>query len=313
MLRPITYARPSSSSPLRWPAKLSKPEQALVLDCARFSWLAYSAPKTVAAWWTAKKANTLTSDPAKPAASDAMLHACAPPDCITCPSCDAQCCLITYKPPAGISGLGEEPVLVLAVRGTTSFTDWLEDARVNLTQFRDATDGPVEGVKVHEGFYTQFIALFSLVDRRIKAHLDAGGKLICCGHSLGGGTSTIAALNYGNTYPGAVWHASFGSPRTGNEKFKQRYQHGVKLQCRIKHARDPVPAAIPPIDYVHVTEETHLGERDPYPEIPVMFDVGDHSIAKYVASIQNPDVSMATVPLASNIGRWLLDALHAKP
>ena len=176
-------------------------------------------------------------------------------------------------------------------------------------QFRDATDKPVQGVEVHAGFYRQFLGLMSLCDTQIKTHLKAGGDLMCCGHSLGAVCATIAAVNYGNVHPGQVWHTGFGSPRGGNTAFATTYKKCVKLQARVKHSRDPIPAVVLPIDYSHVGPETHLGEADPCPNIPILVDVPDHEISKYVQGIQNPSRDQAAVPAASNAGSWLMKAM----
>lgn len=295
----------------QWPAKLSNPEQQLVLDCAKLSWLAYSDPDIVKQSWTAQQSGTLKMDPSKPAASDVMARICKLPQYVNCPSCDAQCYLLLYKPPAGIAELGTDPIVVIAARGTTSLMDWMCNASAYQTQFRDATDLPVKNVEVHAGFYRQFIALLSKLDVDLQKHLKNGGKVLCCGHSLGGAISTIAALNYGNTYPKQVWHASFGSPRVGNKAFREAYTKCAKLQARLKHSRDPVPAVVPPIDYWHVSQETHLGEPDPCSDIPILLDVGDHNMGKYVSAIQNPAAAQAAVPASSSTGSWLLKALSA--
>lgn len=287
------------------------PEQKLVLDCAKMAWLAYSDQDTVAGWWGAQQSGTLKVDAAKPAVSDVMPHISKLPQYVSCPSCDAQCFLLLYSPPTGVCD-SCEPFLVIAARGTTSLMDWMCNAEAYQTKFRDATDKPVTGgAEVHAGFYKQFIALLSQVDNAVKKHLKSGGKVLCVGHSLGGAISTIAALNYGNTFPEQVWHASFGSPRVGNKAFKDAYAKCTKLQARVKHSRDPVPAILPPVDYWHVGPETHVGEADPYENIPVLVDVGDHSMSKYVSALQNPAEAKAAVPAASPAGSWLLRALSA--
>lgn len=186
--------------------------------------------------------------------------------------------------------------------------DWMCNARAYQTTFRDATNKPINdgAIEVHAGFYDQFISLLSQVDETVKCHLKAGGKVLCVGHSLGGAISTIAALNYGNTYPQQVWHASFGSPRVGNKAFKEAFAKCTKLQARCKHQKDPVPACIPPIDYWHACPETHLGEADPYDNIPVFLHIPDHNMAKYVSAIQNSATTQAAVPASSSTGSWLL-------
>lgn len=293
-------------SDAQWPAKLSNSEQELVLDCCKLSWLAYSEPNTVSKLWLAKEDGSLTVDLAKPVASDALVRVSKMPQFVTCPSCDAQCYLIDYQ-----RGESEKPLLIIAVRGTTSMLDWICNASIHQVQFRDATDKPVQGVEVHAGFYRQFIALLSICDKQIKSHLKAGGDIMCTGHSLGGAASTIAAVNYGHTYPAQVWHASFGSPRVGNATFAATYKMCVKLQARLKHARDPVCAVVPPIDYSHVGPEIHLGEADPCGNIPILIDTPDHDISKYAKAIQTPATDKAAVPAASTVGSWLLKTLSA--
>ena len=309
--KPSTQAPASTSAITQWPARLGDPEQKLVLDCAKLAWLAYSDPSTVATWWTAQQAGTLKVDTTKPSMSDVMPRICKMPQFVSCPECDAQCYLLMYNPPKGVKELGAEPVLVIAARGTTSLMDWMCNAQAYQAQFRDATDKPVNGVELHSGFYRQFISLLSKVDVGVQKHLKGGGKVICVGHSLGGAISTIAALNYGNTYPQQVWHASFGSPRVGNQAFKEAYAKCTKLQARVKHERDPVVSILPPIDYWHVGPETHLGEADPCPDIPILLDVGDHDMAKYVSGIQNPAAAQAIVPATSSTGNWLFKAMSA--
>jgi predicted lipase len=156
-----------------------------------------------------------------------------------------------------------------------------------MTQFRDANDDPIKGVKIHAGFWRQYVGLCTKVDKTVKDHLMAGGYLVCTGHSLGAAASTIAAVNYGIAYPNQVWHVSFGSPRTGNTEFKKKYDEHVQLQCRIRNELDPVTCLPPPIDYIHVSPEYHLGGQDPCPVVPIFTNVGDHMIEKYVKRIQN--------------------------
>lgn len=127
--KPSTQAQASTGASTQWPARLSDPEQKLVLDGAKLAWLAYSDPHTVASCWAAQQAGTLKVDTTKPAISDVMPRICKLPQFVSCPRCDAQCYLLMYNPPQGIKELGEEPVLVIAARGTTSLMDWMCNVR----------------------------------------------------------------------------------------------------------------------------------------------------------------------------------------
>lgn len=291
----------------QWPGKLTAAQKQLVLDGARLSWLAYSEPAQVAEWYTKSKAGDLVVDTNNPTAADVMSKVLTPPQFVTCLECDAQCYLIEYKPPI-TDGIDTKPVLAICVRGTSSMMDAVCDIRVNQTQMRDASDKTIPDVKIHAGFYIQFIALFSKFDKIVKRHLDDGGNLLCVGHSLASAIAAIAALNYSNTHPSQVFYAGFGTPRVGNQAFKNRFDTTVKLKWRVKNGRDPVNSCLPPLGYVHVGNELHLGPSDPYPDIPVLFDLADHDIASYVKALQLGDKNETIVPEATTT--WLLRAMN---
>jgi hypothetical protein len=119
---PVKVSPAEPKSIIKWPGSLSKPQQALVLDCARMSWLAYSDAATVQNWYSKPPKIDLK----RPTASDVMPRVLSAPRHETYAPCDAQCYLISYQPPKH-AGLDGKRVLVLAVRGTKSFEDWICD------------------------------------------------------------------------------------------------------------------------------------------------------------------------------------------
>lgn len=281
---------------IEYPGSLSPPSQQLLQDGAKLSWLSYSEPDVVNAKWTAKDFGEDRFEVLR------RVKRC--PQFISCDECDAQCYIAEYDPPK-VDTLQDRPVLAILARGTTSLMDWMCDARANQVDFKDCRQRSVG--KVHAGFYRQFIGLFSIFDKQIKRHLEAGGNLLCVGHSLGSAIATIAAVNYGLGFPRQVWFAGYGTPRVLNKTLADAFEGVVQTRLRVKNASDPVVAIVPPISYVHVGTEMHLGPKDDYPDIPVILDVADHDIATYVAHLARPEASTEAKSPATR--SWLQRAL----
>lgn len=64
----------------------------------------------------------------------------------------------------------------------------------------------------------------------------------------------------------------------------------------------------PPLNYKHAGAEVHLGKSDSYPEIPVLLDVGDHDIRKYVAALESGGKTDSETKSAAT-RQWLLDRI----
>lgn len=264
---------------MQYPGDLTPDYKRLLLDFVKMAWLAYSEPQAIAAG---------ASNAAVP--YDVLRSIDGRPEFVQCPECDAQGYLCKYN-----------TALVLAVRGTTSIMDWMCDADIAQTTLKTSTGDSI--CRVHAGFHRQFQGLRVGVDRQVRAHLKAGGRLICVGHSLGAAVATLAALYYASEFQGQVQFAGFGSPRAVDPTGASLFDARVINKARVKNASDPVPASLPPVDYKHVGRELHLGPTDQFPDIPLMFDVGDHDIAKYAAALASPEQAKETKP-ASTLS-WL--------
>lgn len=72
-------------------------------------------------------------------------------------------------------------------------------------------------------------------------------KLLCLGHSLGGGLASIAAAKISGMYQmkDNIYLTTFGMPRIGDLAYAETHDKLVPNSIRIIHANDPVPA-IPP-------------------------------------------------------------------
>jgi hypothetical protein len=108
------------------------------------------------------------------------------------------------------------------------------------------TDWP-QGGKVHRGFKEALEEVWFDLLPYIRQLDDKGCKIWMTGHSLGAALATLCAVRYGNVQ--AVY--TLGSPRVGNDVFKEKFD--VKT-FRIVNNDDIVPRVPPPGAYRHVGE-----------------------------------------------------------
>ena len=288
-------------SVVQYPAGVSTELKTLLLDCAEMCNLAYSQPSNVQQQWSKAQEDTNSKS--------VLRKVFKVPKFVECVCCDAQSYLMRYKAPA-VEGLEGKEVLTIVARGTSSLTDFMCDGDISQTQFRDASDKSLAGVKVHAGFYRQFIGLFSMFDTEIKEHLDKGGHLLCTGHSLGSSNATLAALNYASSHPGQVYFVGYGCPRVGNKAFADAFNKCVKMRIRVKNCSDPIASILPPVcGYTHVGYELHLGTPDQMPQVPNLFCLGDHGIVAYQKNICEPVVAATTIPQVTK--SWYLTVVDA--
>lgn len=104
-----------------------------------------------------------------------------------------------------------------------------------------------QGGKVHRGFKQALNEVWPDLLPYIRGLHNKGCKIWLTGHSLGGALATLFASQF-NSVQGVY---TFGSPRVGNEVFKEHFQ--VKIY-RFVNNDDIVPWVPPSGKYVHVGE-----------------------------------------------------------
>ncbi len=108
------------------------------------------------------------------------------------------------------------------------------------------TDWP-RGGKVHRGFKEALDEVWLDLSVYIRRLNDKGCKIWMTGHSLGAALATLGASRYGNVQ--GVY--SFGSPRVGNDVYKEKLD--VKIYRIVNN--DDIVARVPPLGaYAHVGE-----------------------------------------------------------
>lgn len=154
---------------------------------------------------------------------------------------DAQCYLFySYK------------TIYICFRGTSSIKDALIDLKTLQKTFIE------KGVKVHRGFYKQFMSIESEIKEHIKnicKIYPTINKLCFVGHSLGGGLATLGSVWFKNMFPEKIIECyTLGSPRVGNKKFIELFQKIIDTSYRIVDHKDPIQyVPMLPI-YYHVSD-----------------------------------------------------------
>jgi hypothetical protein len=153
--------------------------------------------------------------------------------------------------------------VVVAIRGTEGYQEWIHDAQFLLKPCPFLPSGGA----TEDGFTAMYLSMRT--DKAAAAPTPpqflkpASFKrpvttVTICGHSLGGALATLLALDVavnGIFFPSSYTYAS---PRTGDPQFVRTYNHLVPDTTRIANRLDVVPnLPFPPL-YEHVLGEFPL-------------------------------------------------------
>lgn len=163
---------------------------------------------------------------------------------------------------------------VVALRGTDSFPDLLDDAEVALVRM----DGKLAGLRCAEGV----ARLAASLRDEVRTALAAGGSapIVVVGHSLGG--AVVAVLGLELALEGDdVSLFSFGASRPGDRKFARSLGRNVRQVWRVVNKKDLVPHW-PPLWLCYRHGGQAVKVRFPDAEGP--FE--NHSIARYCRAVE---------------------------
>lgn len=164
---------------------------------------------------------------------------------------------------AEIARLGRRDV-VIALRGTATFLEWIENSQTSLTGLDSGTSDKVSEPMVERGFWNLFTtavaphgSLRAQVREEVGRIVDAAAatatadayplSFTVTGHSLGAALAVLAAHDIADTVfrgccdsKAMVTAISFGGPRIGNEGFRRRVEGSGCKVLRIVNAGDVV-------------------------------------------------------------------------
>jgi triacylglycerol lipase len=199
--------------------------------------------------------------------------------------------------------------LVVVIRGTDGFVEWVEDAEFVPIPYAPATALPAgsPAITVEQGFWNIYASL-RLVDPSGAALgvlapaagqlAGAGGPVTIVGHSLGSALATYLSLDLARAVLGArVAACLFASPQPGSQSFAALFDRTVADYRLFNYILDIVPR-VPPtgLGYAALPRRTVL--RPSTAEAAIRFDIAcNHHVICYCAMLDYDETSKATTPV----------------
>ncbi|XVF22766.1 hypothetical protein REPUB_Repub12eG0199300 [Reevesia pubescens] len=143
---------------------------------------------------------------------------------------------------------------VIALRGTATGLEWLENLRATLTPLPNADSKPsLDGSEpmVESGFLSLYTSgtfespslqemVREEISRLLQTYADEHLSITITGHSLGAALATLTAYDIKTTFKRApmVTVMSFGGPRVGNQSFRRQLEEQGTKVLRIVNSDD---------------------------------------------------------------------------
>ena len=163
--------------------------------------------------------------------------------------------------------------------------------------------------KVHRGFLKSYMTVRTKLWSKILENvlrIGGSGRIVCCGHSLGGALATIACLDLSCRLDPEdavkLCCVTFGSPQVGDGLFVQAFDQRVPLSLRLATTYDPVPKTLS-------AQLPHVKGYVPLPSIPYK---SSHDISAYIWGIRQTPWQNALVIGAPVIFLILVASLIVK-
>jgi len=138
---------------------------------------------------------------------------------------------------------------IISYSGSKEMKDWGHDANIRKEPYKNMG-------WVHKGFSSAYDELLPIQDKV----LNKNKPVVVTGHSLGGATATVAALDLKSRGYDVHSLTTFGCPRVGGDSFGAAFDKAQIPAFRYVNAWDVVPR-IPKIDYQHVGQPFYLSTR----------------------------------------------------
>lgn len=168
----------------------------------------------------------------------------------------------------------------IAIRGTLTVWEWLQDAKFLLRPFDQVTGGGLTEDGFTDMYSSMSFAAAASVGNFIQdvaGLLPAKANVTVVGHSLGAALATLLAFDLAANTKFAPTLYTLASPRVGDLTFSHVFNNVVPNAYRVANRLDVVPKVPPPLMYFHVGDETEL-----VPGTDLKFDLGcEHHLTSY--------------------------------
>lgn len=185
--------------------------------------------------------------------------------------------------------------IYIVFRGTDSIKDWKHDIDIRTIKPYN------NNIRIHNGFYKQYESIKDNIYNSI--YNIKNKKLHILGHSLGGALAYICAVdifyNFNNPNINVF---TIGSPRPGNDIFKDFFNKYIKKSIRYKNKGDIVTKLPLRSEFKHVHKAISINKGKLYKEkinkkimnriINLIFTIDlknmilNHSISEYINNIK---------------------------
>ncbi|KAI8148326.1 catalysis At the Interface: the anatomy of A conformational change in A triglyceride lipase [Fennellomyces sp. T-0311] len=180
---------------------------------------------------------------------------------LICPNCDKARGLkvvetfttLAYDTNVLVARGDSEKIIYVVFRGSVSLQNWAADLTAIFVPYSG-----VSGAYVHTGFLSSYNDVKSRLMSTIKSELSShpGYTVAVSGHSLGGATGLLCALDlYRQGIKNVILYTQ-GQPRVGNKAFAEYVLSTNIPYKRAVHKRDTVPHSLSTaLGYYHAGEE----------------------------------------------------------
>lgn len=180
--------------------------------------------------------------------------------------------------------------IIIAFRGTDSYKDNESDQDLYQVPYPFVKNAG----KTHRGFTCIYQSARDQLIRELN-NLSTDKKLLITGYSLGGGLAVLAALDIAeNTEFKIPIVYTYGSPRTGDPDFVDRFNQRIKNSFRIYNVHDVIPT-VPNEAYPPPFTEDGIYYQHVETMYPLSFDLNSIARAHFIncyfnnLSKDNPD------------------------
>lgn len=143
---------------------------------------------------------------------------------------------------AGVQGLihledtPDTEIMLIVFTGTDEFIDAWRDIRIKKKIY--PYGNPNSDIKVYDGVMSHYFLVRSIIQSKVRELRPK--EIWITGHSLGGATATVCAIDLQFHFDPRISCITFGSPKVGNKEFAESYNKRIPNHYRVVNNGDIV-------------------------------------------------------------------------